>query len=83
MCLAVPGKVIKMIDTNPLARKAHVSFGGFVREVSLVLQPDALVGDYVIVHAGFAIATVDEREAQRTIAEFESISDYIADEEEQ
>ncbi len=76
MCLAVPGEIVRITDNDPLVRKAEVSFGGFVREVSLILQPDAAVGDYVIVHAGFAISTLDEDAARRTIAEFESLSDF-------
>jgi len=63
MCLAVPGKILSVSGTEPLRRMGRVSFGGIIREVSLAYVPDADVGDYVIVHAGFAISELDEQEA--------------------
>ena len=71
MCLAVPGRVLALVDERPLSRTARVSFGGIVKEVSLVCTPEAGVGDYVLMHVGFAITTVDEAEAQKTL-------DYLA-----
>ena len=65
MCLAVPGKILS-IQGEDLARTARVSFGGIVKEVSLAYVPEAKVGDYAIVHVGFAISLVDEQEALRT-----------------
>jgi hydrogenase expression/formation protein HypC len=65
MCLAVPGKVLSVADAEPLQRMGRVSFGGIVKEVSLAYTPEASVGDYVIVHVGFAISRLDETEAQR------------------
>jgi len=65
MCLAVPGKIMS-ITGEDFARSARVSFGGIVREVSLAYVPEAEVGDYVIVHVGFAISLLDEQEATRT-----------------
>ncbi|TKB73364.1 MAG: HypC/HybG/HupF family hydrogenase formation chaperone [Nitrospira sp.] len=65
MCLAVPGQVVAIQD-DPL-RTATVSFGGIAKEVSLALVPDATVGDYVIVHVGFAISKLDEEAARRTL----------------
>ena len=63
MCLGVPGKVIE-IDENPLGMTmGRVSFGGIVKEVCLAYVPEAQVGDYVIVHVGFAISKIDEAEA--------------------
>jgi len=62
MCLAVPGKILSITGTDEL-RLARVSFGGTVKEVSLVYTPEARVGEYVMVHVGFAISTVDEDEA--------------------
>lgn len=65
MCLAVPGK-IESIDLNDtVTRLGKVNFGGVVREVSLAFVPEAKVGDYVIVHAGFAISCLDEDEANK------------------
>jgi hydrogenase expression/formation protein HypC len=65
MCLAVPGKILSM-QGEGFARTARVSFGGIVKEVSLAYVPEAEVGDYAIVHVGFAISLVDEEEALRT-----------------
>jgi hydrogenase expression/formation protein HypC len=65
MCLAVPGKILS-IEGQDFARTARVSFGGIVKEVSLAYVPEANVGDYAIVHVGFAISLVDEKEALQT-----------------
>jgi hydrogenase expression/formation protein HypC len=65
MCLAVPGKILSMSGNEPLERMGRVSFGGIVKEVSLAYTPEANVGDYVIVHVGFAISRLDEAEAHR------------------
>jgi len=65
MCLAVPGRILSM-QGEDLARTARVSFGGIVKEVHLAYVPEAKVGDYAIVHVGFAISLVDEQEALRT-----------------
>jgi hydrogenase expression/formation protein HypC len=65
MCLAVPGKLLSIGAEEPLSRSGRVSFGGIVKEVNLAYVPEARVGDYVIVHVGFAISTVDEEEAGR------------------
>jgi len=78
MCLAVPGKIIN-IEENPLGvNMGKVSFGGIVKEACLAFTPEAQVGDYVIVHAGFAISRLDEEEAQQTLealAELEEIAE--------
>ena len=63
MCLAVPGKIIS-VNGEALERIGRVSFGGVIKEVSLAYVPEAQVGDYVIVHVGFALSKVDEVEAQ-------------------
>lgn len=63
MCLGVPGKVMR-IDPDPLGMTmGKVSFGGITKEVCLAYVPEVQVGDYVIVHVGFAISTIDEHEA--------------------
>ena len=67
MCLAVPGKVLESSDVGA-SRIAKVQFGGVTRKVYLDFVPEAGVGDYVMVHVGFAISKVDEEEAQRTYA---------------
>jgi hydrogenase expression/formation protein HypC len=71
MCLAVPGNILSVAGDDPLLRTGRVSFGGIVKEVNLAYTPDAGVGDYVIVHVGFAISTLDEEEAHR-------VFDYLA-----
>lgn len=65
MCLGIPGRVESIVDQSPLTRSAKVSFGGISKEVNMTYVPDAVVGDYVIVHVGFAISRVQEDEAQR------------------
>lgn len=65
MCLAVPGQVVT-IEDDPL-RTAIVSFAGVTKSVSLAMVPEAKVGDYVIVHVGFAISRLDEEAARRTL----------------
>ena len=66
MCLAVPGKLVSIDDAgDPLLRTGKVSFGGAIKEVNLAYLPEAAVGDYVIVHVGFAISRLDESEAQK------------------
>lgn len=65
MCLAVPGKVISMSTENGLLM-GRVDFGGAVINACLAYVPEVKVGEYVIVHAGFALNTVDEAEAQKT-----------------
>ena len=65
MCLAIPGEILSVSGDEPLTRLGRVSFGGIVKEISLAYVPEATIGDYVIVHAGFAISTLDAGEAQR------------------
>lgn len=74
MCLAIPGEIVEILGGDPLTRMARVSFGGVIREASLAYVPEAKPGDYVLVHAGFALQTVDEEEARRTLELFSQIS---------
>ena len=73
MCLAIPGKVL-LIEEGP-GRLAKVQFGGIVRTASLDLVPEAGVGDYVLVHVGFAISRIDEEEARKTMEALEQLAD--------
>ncbi len=66
MCLAVPGKIVEINEASPFGRSGRVSFGGVIKEVSLAYVPEARIGDYVLVHAGFAISIVDEEAAAET-----------------
>lgn len=68
MCLAVPGRVLDFAPEGADLRMARVSFEGIEKEVSLAFVPEAVVGDWVVVHAGFAISRLDEAEAARTLA---------------
>ena len=65
MCLAIPGKILQTAERNG-SRIARVQFGGITREAYLDFVPEAHIGDYVMVHVGFAISRVDAEEAQRT-----------------
>lgn len=65
MCLAVPGKIISIAGEDPLSRTGKIDFGGILKEASLAYVPEAQVGDYVIVHVGFALSRVDEQEANQ------------------
>lgn len=65
MCLAIPGKVESIRGDDPLTRMGRVNFGGVIKEASLAYLPGVQVGDYVIVHVGFALSKVDEDEAQK------------------
>ncbi|MEI7771042.1 MAG: HypC/HybG/HupF family hydrogenase formation chaperone [Chloroflexales bacterium] len=75
MCLGVPGEVLS-IEPNALGmHMGQVSFGGIVKEICLAYTPEAQVGDYVIVHVGFAISVVDEDEAQKSFAYLREIEE--------
>jgi len=63
MCLAVPGKIEEITGTEPILRTGKVNFNGIVKTIHLGYVPEAQVGDYVNVHAGFAIAVLNEDEA--------------------
>jgi len=65
MCLAVPGKILSIEENDPLRRTGRVDFSGITKQANLAYVPEAKVGDYVIVHVGFAISRLDEAEALR------------------
>jgi hydrogenase expression/formation protein HypC len=65
MCLAVPGKIESIDVADSTFRKGRVNFGGIVKSVNLSYVPEAKVGDYVVVHVGFALSIVDEKEAEQ------------------
>lgn len=68
MCLAVPGKVLSIEGTDSTLRIAKVDFHGAERDVSLAFTPEVIVGDYVLVHVGFALNRIDADEAAYTLA---------------
>lgn len=73
MCLAVPGQIQTITSEAELARKGRVSFGGVLKDVDLSFVPEAGVGDWVIVHVGFAISKLDEEEAMETFRYLDEI----------
>jgi hydrogenase expression/formation protein HypC len=72
MCLAVPGRILS-VEERDGTLMSSVDFGGIRKEVCLQYIPDARIGEYVVVHVGFAIQRLDEESAQRTLAEFEHL----------
>ncbi len=73
MCLAVPGKIIEIYEANGLLM-GKIDFGGVVREACLTYVPEAKVGDYTIIHVGFALNLIDEQEAMETLTLLGEIS---------
>jgi len=73
MCLAVPGKVVSVLGDDPILRTGMVEFGGIRKEVNLSFVPEADIGDYVLVHVGFALNTIEEEEANRVFQYLDEI----------
>ena len=67
MCLAVPGQVVSIDESNPELKMAKVNFSGVSKEVCIQWLPDVNIGDYVLVHVGFALNKIDEKDAQDTL----------------
>lgn len=81
MCLAIPGKVTSIIGDDPIMRTGRVDFGGVIREVNLCYVPDVKLGDYVVVHVGFALSIVDEEEAGKVFEYLRQIGEMELPEE--
>jgi hydrogenase expression/formation protein HypC len=75
MCLAVPGKIVSIEGQDQIMRAGRVNFGGIVKEVNLSYVPEAKVNDYVIVHVGFALSIVDEKEALQVFEYLKSMDE--------
>jgi hydrogenase expression/formation protein HypC len=73
MCLAVPGKILEIYEINGLLM-GKIDFGGVTREACLTYVPEAKVGDYTIIHVGFALNLIDEAEAMETLSLLDQIS---------
>lgn len=73
MCLAVPGKVVEWLERDTLFARARVEFSGVRRDVSMQCVPDAVAGDYVLVHAGIAISRLDAAEAEAVLASLDAV----------
>ncbi len=77
MCLAVPAKIICLnANADNLLRTGFVDFSGVQKEISLAYVPEANIGDYVIVHAGFALSILDEDEAQASLQAFQDLAEF-------
>lgn len=76
MCLAIPGRLESVEPADPFPT-GSADFGGIRKQVCLAFVPDARVGDYVLVHVGYAIGLIDEDEAQRTLAVLRAMGDVI------
>jgi len=76
MCLGVSGQVIEWLNHDPIFGRAVIEFGGIRKDVEMACVPEAVPGDYVIVHAGIAICRLNVQEAERAIAEFQRLVTY-------
>jgi len=75
MCLAVPGKVTSIDDSNPELKMAKVNFNGVTKDICIQWLPDVKIDDYVLVHVGFALNTIDEKDAIETIQMLKQMGD--------
>ncbi len=75
MCIAVPGQIKSIKGANPIELRGTVDFGGVERDIMLSFVPESRIGDWVLVHAGFAITIIDEDSARQTLREFDQILD--------
>jgi len=74
MCLGIPGKIVEVYEKDSL-KMAKVDFGGIIKEACLAYTPEAEVGQYALIHVGFAISVMDEEEAQETLKLIQEMSD--------
>lgn len=74
MCLAIPGRIVSISGDEPLMRFAQVDFGGVGKQINLAYVPEAAVGDYVLVHVGFALSVIDEAEAEQIFSDLKQIA---------
>ena len=75
MCLAIPGKIERITGDDPMTRMGKVNFGGILKDACLAYVPEAVVGDYVIVHVGFALSRLDEEEANKVFDYLKQMED--------
>jgi hydrogenase expression/formation protein HypC len=76
MCLAIPGQIVEIVeDAEPALRHAKVDFGGVKKDISLAFTPEAVIGNYVLVHVGFALNVVDEAEARSIFEQLEQMAE--------
>jgi hydrogenase expression/formation protein HypC len=77
MCLAIPGRITSLEGGDALARTGKVDFGGIQKEVNMAYVPEAKVGDYVIVHVGFALSVVEESEANQVFEYLREMGELV------
>jgi hydrogenase expression/formation protein HypC len=75
MCLGIPGKITEIYEKDSL-RMAKIDFGGIIKEVCLAYTPDAELGNYALIHVGFAISLMDEEEAQETLKLIKEVIEF-------
>jgi hydrogenase expression/formation protein HypC len=75
MCLGIPGKITEIYEKDSL-KMAKIDFGGIAKEVCLAYIPEAQVGNYALIHVGFAITLMDEEEAQETLKLIKEVADF-------
>jgi hydrogenase expression/formation protein HypC len=78
MCLAIPGRVVKVYEENGL-RMGHIDYSGTISAVCLEYVPEIAVGQYTVVHAGFALSVLDEEEAAKSFAAWHELRERLAD----
>jgi len=82
MCLGVPGRIVETYTTGNDLRMAKVDFGGITKEACLAYVPEAKVGDYTLIHVGFALNIIDEKEALETLdllREIDALGDELGE----
>lgn len=80
MCLAVPGKIVSIDNSNPDLKMAKVNFGGVMKEICIQWLPDVNVGEYVLAHVGFALNKIDEKDAEDTLKILREMGDLNEEE---
>ena len=80
MCLAVPGKIVSVDESNPDLRMAKVSFGGVIKDICVQWLPEAIIDDYIIAHAGMALNKLDEEEARLSMEAFDEMERLLDEE---
>lgn len=80
MCLAVPGKIISFEESSGELKIAKVDFAGVTKNICVDWLPDIKIGEYVLVHVGFALNKIDEKEAEKTLASLKEMGEMVEDE---
>jgi hydrogenase expression/formation protein HypC len=82
MCLAIPGKLIEVTSEEEMAREGIVDFEGIRKKINITFTPDAIPGDYLLVHVGFSISQIDQAAAERTLCTLRELGEIELPEEE-